>query len=203
MASIMRFRLVPVFLIAPIFSSAQVVTLEPLSVAMQDPSRVVTVVELTTAEGAKPSVAQWSFEYDGNQIDRVIVQPGEAAMAAGRRISCSSQKSETTCILWGLNRNAVADGVIAKATFFLNRSVYSGLPISMTNVSIASGTGDRISSKTLPTPVDARPQFNTARHLRYFRDRRSLFVVSVTTFLLFAWALYQIFKRTRDSSGAR
>lgn len=199
----MRSCVVPIFLTAPMLSLAQMASLEALSVNMQEPPRIVTALELTTDGVAKPSSLQWRFQYNGNQISRIVIDPGEIATLAGKRISCSSHKDEMTCILWGLNRNAVADGVVAKATFFLNRRTYSGLPISIRDVSFASGTGDRFSSKIVPTPLDARPQFNTARYLRYLRHHRNLFVLLATTFLFLAWALYQIFRRTPGSLRAK
>lgn len=199
----MRSCFVPIFLMVPMLLLAQMASLEAVSVNMQEPPRIVTALELTTDGVAKPSSLQWRFQYNGNQISRIVIDPGEIATLAGKRISCSSHQGEMTCILWGLNRNAVADGVIAKATFFLNRATYSGLPISIRDVSFASGTGDRLSSKIVPTRADAKPQFNTARYLRYLRHHKNRFVVLAITFLLFAWALYQIFRRTRGALRAK
>lgn len=62
---------------------------------------------------------QWTFRYDANSISLVSFAMGSESFKANKAISCSSQKGETRCLLWGVNASPIPDGDIAEARFRL------------------------------------------------------------------------------------
>ena len=180
-------------------SPAQVVSLDQGSLRLQEPSRIVSAVQLRSP-GVQPASLQWSFHYDERQVGRVLVEAEDAALAAGKAVRCSSQKTPMTCIVWGLNRNVIGDGVVAKVTFFLNRPTYSGPPIYVTSGVASSPRGESLSVHTPSIPIRAEPRFAIWKGIRYLRRHRARSLVLPTAILLLSLAVFQVFRRARNPS---
>ncbi len=67
---------------------------------------------VTLSGGARPAAIQWSFRYSSD-VTGVTVTAGGSTTAAGKTLSCSGN----TCLIFGVNTNTIADGVVAVATF--------------------------------------------------------------------------------------
>jgi hypothetical protein len=69
---------------------------------------------ITLSGGALPAALQWSFSYS-KDVTSVTVAAGASITAAGKRLKCSGNG----CLVFGVNTETLADGVIATATFQL------------------------------------------------------------------------------------
>jgi len=69
---------------------------------------------ITLSEGAQPTALQWSFTYSSD-IKSVKVVAGVSTKTAGKTLSCTATK----CLVFGGEKTALADGVVAVATFQL------------------------------------------------------------------------------------
>jgi hypothetical protein len=192
-------RFLVLALIGVSLSPAQVLSLDQGSVRLQEPPRIVHAVQLRNS-GVQSASLQWSFHYDERQIGRVLVEAEDAALAAGKTVRCSSQKTPMTCIVWGLNRNVISDGVVAKITFFLKRPTYSGPLIYIVGGVASSPTGESLSVQTPSIPIHAEPRIAVWKGIRYLRRHRVLSLVLPTAVLLLSLAVFQVFRRVRNPS---
>lgn len=72
---------------------------EPLSIAV------------TLGGGALPSGIQWSAPLPG-----LVTAAGAATTAAGKTVQCATVASATNCVVSGLNKTKLGDGVVATIT---------------------------------------------------------------------------------------
>jgi large repetitive protein len=63
--------------------------------------------------GAAPAGLQWTLVYSLSQISSIGAVAGPVATAAGKTLSCNSTPGFFTCLVTGLNRNAISAGVVA------------------------------------------------------------------------------------------
>ncbi len=97
-------------------------------------------IPLTLSGGAEPAALRWSFKYSSD-VSGVTVSAGVATKAAGKTLRCS----ENVCLVFGVNKNALADGVVAVATFQIAANPSSStIEIVVSGVSGAGGNGGSI-----------------------------------------------------------
>jgi hypothetical protein len=106
----MRSLIVAALLTLPSIVFGKAVTLS-LGSAYAKPGWTVDL-PITLSGGAQPAALQWSFGFSSD-VTAVTVVAGPSTKTAGKTISCSAN----TCLLFGVNRTTIADGVIATATF--------------------------------------------------------------------------------------
>jgi uncharacterized protein (TIGR03437 family) len=94
-------------------------------------------ISIASANGAQVSALQWSFSYS-NDIASLSVTPASSATGAQKSITCTGN----TCILYGMNNQAIADGPLAIVTATL-ASMPSGpaIPVQISSVTAASPSG--------------------------------------------------------------
>jgi len=95
---------------------------------------------LATAGGAQPAALEFSFSYTSD-ITSVSVTVGSAATAASKSVSCSG----TTCVVWGMDSTAIADGSVATAIFQVSSNPSANpVPIQITRVQVSDPDGNSI-----------------------------------------------------------
>lgn len=117
-----------------------------LGSATGQPGGSVSVPLSLTTSGAQVSSISWTFAYAAADISNVSVAPGPAATAAAKSISCQETSTgRSTCVAFGLNRNLIANGVLANATFTLAANT-SATTTSIQNLNpgAASANGDAV-----------------------------------------------------------
>ena len=84
-------------------------------------------ISLSTSGGVEPAGLQWTMSYP-MAITNVSVVAGGSANAAGKTVTCNATSGRTICIVFGLNRLIVSDGVVATATFQINSGTVASVP---------------------------------------------------------------------------
>ena len=88
-----------------------------LGSAVATPGSSAALTVSTSANGGvQPAILQWTMQYPVD-VTAMQVTPGPAATDAGKTITCSYGTSAATCLVWGENLTAIADGNLATATF--------------------------------------------------------------------------------------
>jgi uncharacterized protein (TIGR03437 family) len=116
-----------------------------LSSASAAPGSTVTLnLSAVASGGAQAASLQWTMNYPA-LITSLSTETGSAASAAGKGISCAVNGGSTTCVAFGLNRNALGDGVVAKTTFRLASEATAGVAeISINNVVASDAAGNSV-----------------------------------------------------------
>ena len=116
---------------------------------------VVVPINLASSEGALPTALQWSLSYSSD-VTGVTFLPGTEATNADKQLACEG----TTCLIYGINTNSIADGTVAIVTLqSSSHASFLVVPIQIAGVVAAAASGDSISSSgvsgsalLLPTP---------------------------------------------------
>ena len=126
--------------------SAQSVSLN-LSSGLGIPGALVTLSLSVTSTGNAPAAVEWTANYATADILSVVVTPGLAATLAGKTVSCKTGSGTVTCVIWGVNANTIANGVVANLAFLLS-------PLSLhpsTVISLLGGVSDSLLGSTIAT----------------------------------------------------
>lgn len=107
-----------------------------LSIAPGSPASVN--ISMNSSSGTLPSVVQWTLNYSSTSLSGMSLQPGSAAVAAGKTLSCASRTGSVSCVVWGMNRNIVPNGVVATANFQVSSTASSSTTLQVTNAAAAS-----------------------------------------------------------------
>src|ERR1017187_8698812 len=99
-------------------------------------------LSLSSPTSSPLGAVQWTFSYPAASVGSLSVTAGPALSSAGQSISCAGGMSSYACIAWGLNPNAISNGVVA--TLSVTPSGNSAVPITISNSLGASFTGDAI-----------------------------------------------------------
>jgi hypothetical protein len=123
---------------------------------------------VTLSGGAQPVALQWSFSFSSD-ITSVTVVAGPATKAAGKTLNCSGN----TCLLFGVNRSTLADGVVATATFQIAANPSSAtIEIAIKSVVAAELNGNSIPASGGVGKITLPSSSSTA----YPRERRAGFL---------------------------
>jgi hypothetical protein len=90
-----------------------------------------------------PSVVQWTFSYPSSSISSLTVDDGPTLTSVGKTAVCAGTANSYGCLALGLNRNAIANGVIAKVTALLAPGA-TRATIQLTNTLGGSAAGNPI-----------------------------------------------------------
>jgi hypothetical protein len=107
---------------------------------------VSLALTLTSSGGTPPSAVEWTFSYSASDFTSVSVSIAGTAVAAGKVADCAAGASgRYTCLIYGMNSTAIADGKIATATFTVSASTSNSTSvINVVNASSSSGSGGAI-----------------------------------------------------------
>lgn len=140
-------RLALVFALCGI-GSAQTLTLSSGSAA---PGLPVSLSLSLNSAAPQPAATQWALSYSAADFSAITVTASNAVTAAGKSISCNSTAGNPTCVLWGMNTNAIPNGVIATIVLTVSATTHntsslvqvgaaaSASPAGLSMATIASG----------------------------------------------------------------
>jgi hypothetical protein len=116
-----------------------------LSSAHATPGAAVDLdVNLRTTGTLPPSALMFTATYSAADIPSISAATGAVAISAGKSIYCSQTTGSLACILYGLNRTAIADGVAA--------TVHVTVAASTSNPAIVVGL-----TSSLASTADGQP----------------------------------------------
>ena len=95
-------------------------------------------ISMNSSSGTLPSVVQWTLNYSSTNLAGMSLQPGSAAVSAGKTLSCASRTGSVSCVVWGINQNTVPNGVVATANFNVSPTASSSTTLQVTNAAAAS-----------------------------------------------------------------
>lgn len=89
-----------------------------------------------------PSGLEWTLSYPSSVVSNVTVTAGAVATAAGKAVTCNPATGSVTCIAYGLNSTALANGTVATVTLAVSTSATNQTAaINVVNTSGSDGTG--------------------------------------------------------------
>jgi hypothetical protein len=101
---------------------------------------IATPVRLTNSSGASISSINFDVAYDSKQIRFDEAVAGEAAIKAGKSLSASSlAPGQLRVIIFGLDQNTIANGIVASLSFRINTSAKTGNVALKLENAVASG----------------------------------------------------------------
>ncbi len=107
-----------------------------LSSAVVNPGGTATLSATLTVSGTAPAGLEWRISYSTSQISAISITPGPATSAAVKTLSCASGSGVATCIVTGMNTNALASGVVA----YVTATIASGTTTASLQISNEMGT---------------------------------------------------------------
>jgi len=102
-------------------------------------------ISVNSTSGTLPAVVQWTLHYSSTNVSGMSLQPGSAAVSAGKTLSCTSLTGSVSCVVWGMNKNTVPNGVLATANFNVS-STASSSTLQVTNAAAASAASSLITA---------------------------------------------------------
>ena len=110
-------------------------------------STVFLNVSVTSTAGNQPASVGWTISYSTTDFSSVNVAPGAAATAASKSISCNNAAGTKKCVAWGVNSNAIANGILATVAMTISGSTKN----TSSAVSLSGGLSALSSSASVPT----------------------------------------------------
>ena len=118
------------------------------------PGGTVNLSITQSGTGSTTAAVQWTLGYSPVDFTSATVSVGPAGTAAGKQLFCSSTAGTSTCVLWGVNANALSDGVVATVALTLSAStVNTSSSIQLTNGVAAALDGTAIAASTTGNTV--------------------------------------------------
>jgi cohesin domain-containing protein len=147
--SVIMTRVLALALVACCGAFAQGVALS-LASGSGSPGAAVTLnLSLNATGGNQPAALQWTLTYSSTDFSFINVAAGPVATAAGKSLSCNNAVGSSTCVVWGLNSTAIANGVVAAVTLTLSGSTSNvSSSIQLLNGVAAAPDGTAISTST-------------------------------------------------------
>ena len=110
-------------------------------------STVVLNLSVSSTSGNKPASVGWTISYSTTDFSSVNVAVGAAATAASKSISCNNTAGSAKCVAWGLNANAISNGVLATVSMTISGSTRN----TSSAVSLSNGLSALPSSTSVAT----------------------------------------------------
>lgn len=115
-------------------------------------------VDLTIDTGDTPPAAvQWTIRYSTDAIVSIDVIPGSAANDAAKLLLCNPTPGVITCIVYGINRSAIAGGVMATLAVTLAPDVTGSAAIALTDTVSADLSGSALATAASGGAIDVTP----------------------------------------------
>jgi hypothetical protein len=108
------------------------------------PGNISLNVILTAAQGDQPAAVQWTLDYPASAVAGFTATAGPSATAANKIVTCSSNE----CLIYGLDAQAIQNGVIATLDFQLSGTSSSQVAFQLTSALAASPEANPISVMT-------------------------------------------------------
>lgn len=127
-----------------------------------NPAADVLVTVKAAVKRVPAAAMQWVLRYDDNLLSPVTFTVTPKSAAAKKTISCTTQKEETRCILWGSNTNPIPDGGIAEVRFRLHGRLRTQKAlITLDHPEAVSGQGEALAVAPTSSTVEIAISENT------------------------------------------
>lgn len=107
-----------------------------------------------SSTGLQPAADQWTITYVPGDLTFVNIAAGAAATAAGKSPTCSNNATAglLTCVIYGINDNAMANGVVATITWAISSSTsHTSTLLALSNGGSVSAYNSACHDCTIPT----------------------------------------------------
>jgi hypothetical protein len=150
MSSVITVALLLIILPFSLFAVVQTSTSLSLSSGTGGPGNVVNLTLSMSAINNQPASLGWTLTYSTKDFSQVTLSPGASATAAGKSISCTSPVAGTLkCLAYGLNANAMSNGVVANVAMTVSNSTTSASStVQLTAGTTATVTGSNVGTST-------------------------------------------------------
>ena len=101
-------------------------------------------LSLASASGSQPAALEWTLDYPSTEITGVTAVAGPAASATAKSVTCSGN----ICVVYGLNDNAIQNGIVAYLTVQIAANASGNLSIQLNNVEAATPSGSSTAVST-------------------------------------------------------
>jgi hypothetical protein len=95
---------------------------------------------------SEPSSLEWTLSYPTSVVSAPKVTAGGATTAAGKSLSCTTGTGQVRCIVWGLNTNSIANGILASTSFAVSATAPATSMLGLTGLTAVSGPGKSIAT---------------------------------------------------------
>jgi hypothetical protein len=146
--------------VAILLSSAGLAQTASLSLASGSGARgsVVNLNLSLTSTVSQPAAVQWTVTYLTSDFSALTVTAGAVATAAGKSISCNNTSGVSKCVVYGVNSNTMASGVVATLAFTISGSTTNtSSAIQVTNQTSATLAGLAMTSSASGSTVTILP----------------------------------------------
>jgi trimeric autotransporter adhesin len=89
-------------------------------------------ISLNSSPGIAPVVIEWTLNYSSSDLLGMNLQAATAATSADKELSCASSTGSVTCIVWAMNENVIANGVLATANFRVSSQAAASSALKIT-----------------------------------------------------------------------
>ena len=100
----------------------------------------------SSSSTSEPSSLEWTLTYSTSVISAFKITAGGATTAAGKSLSCTTGTGQVRCIVWGLNTNSIANGILASMSFAVSATAPATSTLGLTGLTAVSGTGESIAA---------------------------------------------------------
>ena len=123
------------------------------------PGSTVAVAISVGATGDLPAAAEWEVSYSTTDFSAVTLSAGPAA--TNKSLSCAAGSGTATCLLWGLNNQAITNGVVATLNLTISGSTTTtSSPVQFFNAIMADSAGNAISTSATGGTITILPSLN-------------------------------------------
>src|SRR5262249_35334856 len=117
-----------------------------VSSSSASPGGTVTL-NIALSSTAHPVALQWTVGYSTVDFSSATVSVGPAASPAGKQVSCSHTPGSSSCILWGINANSIANGIVATVSLHVSSST----PNTSSTIDLSDGAAAGVNGGALST----------------------------------------------------
>ncbi len=104
-------------------------------------------IGISTSGSDQPSALQWIMSYPSADVTGVSIAAAGGATGSGKSLACTPSAQNITCVLYGVNQNAVPSGTIATATVQLAANPPdSVVPLQISSTVVSDADGEPIAS---------------------------------------------------------
>jgi hypothetical protein len=148
-----------------------VVNLDLGSTSVTGAAFSMSLVLSGSGSGAAPAGLQWTLRFVPGTLATLTQTAGVSATAASKSVSCNTSMTlgSSICLLFGLNANTIADGVIATVSGTLSSGLSNNhVGLNVTDTVASDAAGNAIPSIASGGFVDI-PSLYTTLPLNYLR----------------------------------
>jgi len=133
------------FLVAPIAFAQSNIKVAPGTVVAGGTGYAnITITSPTST--SEPSGLEWTLTYSSSVVSALKITAGGATTSAGKSLTCTTGTGQVRCIVWGLNTNSIANGILASTSFAVSVAAPATSTLGLTGLTAVSSAGKSIAA---------------------------------------------------------